>query len=752
MWYTLRMSPLANSDFASSASELLQSTFRHLVLITGGTYLAWYFMGTTESPGSIVVGFSVVTLIFALTCALSLWLLPRRLLAAQAIWQVGAALAIMLAVHVSQRSEVVFVFALLPLVASTTVGWPAGLVSEGMVIASIWWLSHRSPMSATPVIYSLAVIFSGVFTGLLGWSVTHSLLTVTQWSLFSYEQAREKMEEARDRQLELKQTQEDLIHANQELARLSDRLKTMHRIAEEARQAKEEFVANVSHELRTPLNMIIGFSEMITQSPRVYGTELPGALLADIAAIQRNSQHLARLINDVLDLSQAEAGRMALTREQVHLPEVLDSAVAAVYALFESRGLYLKAEAPANLPAVFCDGTRIRQVVLNLLSNAGRFTETGGVQVKAWVDGEDAVVSVRDTGPGIRSEDQKRIFEPFQQLDGSTSRRHGGSGLGLAISKQLVEMQGGKMWLESGVGEGTTFYFTLPLAKSSPADIAGDDLMRWFNPDYQYEARTRRSKAPISEPIPRFVLLEKENSLLRWFDRYLDDVEVVSARDVEEAIDALTDSPAQALIINAPSLREVTGSADRLVNLPYGTPAVSCWVPGEDEAARQLGVVRYLVKPVTREMLLSTLEDLGETVESVLLVDDQREVLRLFSRMLFSAENNYRVLRATSGQRALSLLRQRKPDVMLLDLIMPGIDGFQVLQEKSQDPSIRDIPVIVVSSRDSREEPVVSDTLTVTRGGGIGLRDLLDCIRAVTGVLSPSTQPAGPGRPEKPVA
>jgi signal transduction histidine kinase/CheY-like chemotaxis protein len=748
----LRISPQANSDFVSSARELLQSTSRHLILIAGGTYVAWYFLGTTESPSNIVVGFSVVTLIVALTSALSLWLLPRRLLAAQVAWQLGATVAIMQAVHVSQRPEVAFVLALLPLMASVTVGWSGGLVSEALVIASIWWLSGRPPLSAVSVAYNLGIIISGVFTWLLGWSVTHSLLTVTHWSLFSFEQARERMEEARDRQLELKQTQEDLIHANQELARLSDRLKAMHRIAEEARQAKEEFVANVSHELRTPLNMIIGFSEMITQSPRVYGAELPPALLADIAAIQRNSQHLATLINDVLDLSQAEAGRMALTREQVHLPQVLESAVAAVRALFDSRKLHLEVEAPTDLPAVFCDGTRIRQVVLNLLSNAGRFTEKGGVRIEACVDGEDVVVSVRDTGPGISPKDQDRIFQPFQQLDDPIRRHHGGSGLGLAISKQLVAMHGGKMWLESDMGRGTTFYFTLPLAKSSSAGVAGDDLMRWFNPDYQYETRTRRFRAQFPEPLPRFVLLEKENSLLRWFDRYVDDVDIVTVRDIAQAISALTDSPAQALIINAPSLREVTGSADRLVDLPYGTPAVSCWVPGEDEAARRLGVVRYLVKPVTREMLLSALEDLDMTVESVLLVDDQREVLRLFSRMLSSAENGYRVLRATSGQRALSLLRQRKPDVMLLDLIMPGVDGFQVLQEKSQDPSIRDIPVIVVSSRDPEGDPVVSDRLTVTRSGGIGLHELLDCIQAVTKVLSPSTRPVRPGLPEKPGA
>ena len=752
MWYTLRISPQANSDFVSSARELLQSTFRNLILVTGGAYLAWNLLATEDLPVRLILNFVPITILVVLTCACSLWLLQKWLLAAQAVWQVGVALAITWTVQVSQQPEVAFIYVLLPLMAVVTTGWSAGLAAEGVVIALVWWLSHESALPGIPANYSLAIVIGGIFTGLLGWSITHSLLTVTQWSLFSFEQARDKMEEARDRQLELKQTQEDLIHANQELARLSDRLKAMHRIAEEARQAKEEFVANVSHELRTPLNMISGFSEMITPSPRVYGAELPPALLADIAAIQRNSQHLARLVNDVLDLSQVEAGRMALTKDQVCLHEIIDSAVTSVRALFESRGLYLEAEVSSDLPPAFCDGTRIRQVVLNLLSNAGRFTERGGVRVKAQHEKGELLISVSDTGPGIVPEDQEKLFEPFQQLDSSIRRRHGGSGLGLCISKHLVEMHGGNMWLESGIGKGTTFYFTLPPTTSPSAAATGDDIMRWFNPDYQYEARTRRFKAPMPDPISRFVLLEKEDSLLKWFDRYADAIEIASVRDMEDAIAALTHSPAQALIINAPSLQEVTGSIDRLTNLPYGTPAVSCWVPGEDEAARRLGVVRYLVKPVTREVLLSTLEDLDKDVESVLLVDDQREVLRLFSRMLSSAERGYRVLRATNGQRALSLLRQRKPDVMLLDLIMPGMDGFQVLQEKSQDPSIRDIPIVVISSRDPGGEPIVSDTLTVTRGGGIGLRDLLDCIQSVTEVLSPSTQPDGQGQPGTPAA
>ncbi len=758
MWYGLRMAPRTDLDFVSSTTELLQSTLRTLIFTTGGMGLVWYVVANFTSLWTTVPSVSLILLVIAISSALAIRLLPRQLLLAQSIWLIGLTVAISLAAYLFQRPEIAFFYMLLPLVASVTMAWPAGIFAECLVIGLLWWLSEsRLPLSWFST-YSPIIIVGGAVSGMLGWAATRALLTVTQWSIFSFEQAREKMEETRDQRIEFKQTQEDLILANRELARLSDRLKAMHQVAEDARRTKEEFVANVSHELRTPLNMIIGFSEMITQSPQVYGARLPPELLADIAAIQRNSQHLARLVDDVLDLSQIEAGRMALIKEWTTLQEIVDEAVLAVRALYESRGFYLETEYPSDLPPVFCDSTRIRQVVLNLLSNAGRFTEHGGVRIRAWCENDDVVVSVTDTGPGIALEDQQKLFEPFHQIDGSIRRRHGGSGLGLSISKRFVEMHGGKVWLESEVGVGTTFHFSLPLDTSLPVVRAGDGAKRWFSPygEYEYKARTRRSKAPAPTVIPRFVVLEEGETLKRLFNRYMDDVETVSVRDVEQATRELSRAPAQALLVNASPFAGVTDrfpfTRDQLADLPYGIPAVMCWVPGVDEVARQLGVVRYLVKPITREMLLSTLEEMGDGVKSVLLVDDDPEVLQLFARMLTSVKRDYCILQATSGQRALNLLRERQPDVMLLDLIMPRVDGFQVLREKSKDVSIRDIPVVIISATDPRGEPIVSDTLAVTRGGGLSVRDLLACIQAVSQVLSPSVQPDDQGLPAKPVA
>jgi CheY-like chemotaxis protein len=179
-----------------------------------------------------------------------------------------------------------------------------------------------------------------------------------------------------------------------------------------------------------------------------------------------------------------------------------------------------------------------------------------------------------------------------------------------------------------------------------------------------------------------------------------------------------------------------------LADLPYHTPTVTCWVLGEDETAGELGVMKYLIKPISRDRLLAALNDLGPGVRTVLLVDDDQEVLRLFARMLSSSEHDYRILQATSGQRALGLMRQRRPDVMLLDLVMPGMDGFQVLQEKNQDPSIRDIPVVIVSSRDPSGDLIAGDALTVSCRGGLSVRNLIASVQAISQILSPAGGPA----------
>jgi len=622
-------------------------------------------------------------------------------------------------------SVVVLCFLALPIAVATLLEGPGdGLLMAGLSTLALVGAPWRLPQ-AEHTTQTLALVGVWVTLG-LAYAYSRVASDVIETLSADCLRANDQLSEARSQRVELKQAQADLVQANAELMRLSERLVQLNRVAEEARRAKEEFVANVSHELRTPLNMIIGFSELISEAPEAYGVRLPAPLLADVTAILRNSRHLASLVDDVLDLSQVEAGRMSLSREWVAAREIIEEAAVAVGPLMEAKGLDLRLDLQLDLPTLFCDRTRIRQVLLNLGSNAARFTEQGGVQIRARCSGDSLVVSVADTGPGIAPEDRERIFAPFQQADGSIRRRLGGTGLGLNISRRFVELHGGRMWLESQLGAGSTFHFSLPLEGTGP--LRGDGALRWLSTEYQYQQRTRRSKAPKVALSPRFVVVEPGNVLQHFLHRYLDSAEVIRVHTLEEAFEDLRRSPARALILNTQRFDEEGPEVKRrLMAMPFGTSAIACWVPGEHEAAASLGVVRYLLKPVTREALLAAINGVGKEVNTVLVVDDEPEAVQLFGRLL-GTTGRYRVLRAFTGKRALEVLRQRKPDLMLLDLVMPGMDGYAVLREKDADPEIRSIPVVAVSGQDPEQGVVMSNSLMLARSGGLSLRDLLACV------------------------
>ena len=740
----LRLSVEAEPGLAETISDLMRATFERLAMVTGLSYLLWHLAITVSRPGDLGVQAWALTGALVPVTFFVAWLSRRHLLLGQAVWLITLWAAITSAALLFDQPLVAFFYALLPMIAAAIIGWPAGIAAEGAVALGLLTLDQSMGMHIEPALW-MVVLTGGALSGLLGWTSTEGLLTVTEWSLFSYRKMRDTIYEARQQRQELKQVQIDLLQANQELARITDRLKAMNRLAEDARRTKQEFVANVSHELRTPLNMIIGFSEMITQTPKVYGSQLPPALLADITAIQRNSQHLAKLVDDVLDLSQIEGGRMTLLKDWACLADLVQEAVMAVRVLYENKGLTLQIQVADDIPKLYCDPTRVRQVILNLLSNAGRFTERGGVVVRARRESERVVVSVADTGPGIAPEDRARLFEPFQQLDASIRRKHGGSGLGLSISRHFVDMHGGKMWLESEVGRGTTFYFSLPVDAHMPMVIdSGDNAQRWFNPWGGYEERPRaRQRLELKVP-PRYVVMEEGRSLHRLFQRYTDGVQVVTVKAYDEAMVELRRSPARALVINAPSYDAAGLPPEGLADLPYGTPAILCWILSDDAIAERLGVVRYLLKPISAEELLEAVALVGDNVHQILLVDDDPEVLQLWARVLASSQRDYSLLQAKSGRRALTLLRRHRPDIVLLDLVMPGMDGFRFLEEMRMDPEIADTPVMIVSSHDPAGQPIVSNSLTVARNMGLSGQELLACVGALTEILSPDDQPVRP--------
>jgi signal transduction histidine kinase len=241
--------------------------------------------------------------------------------------------------------------------------------------------------------------------------------------------------------------------------RLFDEIQEKSRQLEEASKHKSQFLANMSHELRTPLNAILGYTELIADG--VYG-ETPEKVQATVQRIITNGRHLLGLINDVLDLSKIEAGQLTLSLTDYSMKDVVHSVYGAVEPLAAEKKLTFKAEIAPDMSAGLGDERRLTQVLLNLVGNAIKFTDDGEVVIKASQNDGAFSVKVCDTGPGISEDDQKKLFQEFQQADSSTTKKKGGTGLGLAISKKIIEMHGGKIWLESQVGKGSTFAFTVP--------------------------------------------------------------------------------------------------------------------------------------------------------------------------------------------------------------------------------------------------------------------------------------------------
>lgn len=660
------------------------------------------------------------------------WQVSKRSYLWAALLLIAASLGSILAVSILLTLESVLFLLIIPVGLSTlTLGSWAGLAVLAVCVLTLFYPPQAIAFLTPPTRVSVSI---GMFAtwGMI-WLTLYPLLTTLKWAWESYRSSAQALEQAQNFQAQLQETVQDLGLVTAQLKRQNEISHNLRLLAEEERKAKQEFVANVSHELRTPLNMIIGFSSTMLASPGIYGV-LPPKLLADLQVILRNSTHLSELIDDVLDLSQINADRMALSKEQVNLPGLVEAAVTAVRPLFESKKLYLTVDMPDELPLVLCDPTRIREVLLNLISNAGRFTEQGGVTVRVTAKQNEVEISVSDTGPGIPLESQKRLFEPFQQADGSIRRKYGGTGLGLSISKAFVELHNGRMWVESAPGSGTSFYFSLPLPMTNAAP---DSPMRWFNPYQSYDDTRHVTKFPAVDTRPRLLVVETGTALQKLLRRHAVDANIVVFESLEAAVSDMAEISPQAVFINHAPIERALERLALPDALPEGVPALVCALQDKDPRARSLGVADYLVKPVSRETLLGAIHALGKPVETILVVDDAAEVRQLYRRMLASDDSEYRVLRAGNGAQALDLLADERVDLILLDVSMPRMDGFQFLAARDQRPELREIPVIMISARDPQGEPVLSNALAVMVGGGFSARRVMECAEALMNVLAP---------------
>jgi signal transduction histidine kinase/CheY-like chemotaxis protein len=573
------------------------------------------------------------------------------------------------------------------------------------------------------------------------WAIYRSVYELAEWSWQHYAQAQEMLERSRDRQVELKEVLEALGHANRESALMNERLATLRLAAENAQKAKAAFVSGVSHEFRTPLNIIIGLAELLMDTPAVFGETLGQRTQAAIAILHHNCEHLASMIDDVLDLSQVEAGRLSVYREGTDLGALIRTSLTVVAPLLERKGLDLTLDAPDTLPEVYCDARRIRQVILNLVSNAARFTDHGGIRVAVAIENSHVVVCVEDTGPGIAPEDLDRLFQPFQQA--IKMRREGvdgGHGLGLAISKQFVELHSGKMWVESVVGQGSRFFFQLPVSPPSEPTAPPE---RWIREGWV--TRTKRAALPQARLAERMILCDNTGEIRPLLARHADHTEFVAVQTPDEAVRRLQEMPAQAVLVNASSPDELMTTVNALSRLIPDVPIIGHSLPSKSGHARRAGALGYLLKPIRRSDLEQLFAQIDGPLERVLIVDDEEDTLWFLEQMVSVCRPDVAIGTAHSGEEALQRMRSWRPQLVLLDIIMPDMDGWQILEARAADSALADIPVAVISAQDPYETPstseadgvehIASPTVVAAMGEGISIDKLLRCAEALSTLL-----------------
>ena len=501
--------------------------------------------------------------------------------------------------------------------------------------------------------------------------------------------------------------------------------------AEQANQAKSAFLANMSHELRTPLNAIIGFTRIVRRKAEGL---LPEKQTENLEKVLSSAEHLLGLINTVLDIAKIEAGRMDVTSATFNAAQLVDQCATTATPLLKS-GVKLVKECPSDLAFVHSDQEKIRQILLNLLSNAAKFTHAGRITITARTDDDRLTLAVADTGIGMTDEAMGRIFEEFQQADTSTTRQYGGTGLGLSISRSLARLLGGDITVGSTLNVGSTFTLSVPLRFGEDAR-SGQPV-------------ARPADAPLHAGRPIVLAIDDDPNDIDILQENLSELgyDVVGASSGEEGI-----AKAKALQPNVITLDVMMPSKDGwqvLYDLKSdpatsAIPVIMLTIVDKKPLGYELGAADYLLKPFNTEAVLAALQRVthligGKPLRKLLVADDDPDVIDLVTQLV---GDRYQMVSARDGIEALAAIHRERPDVILLDLLMPNLDGFGVIERLREDPDHRAIPVVVLTAKSLTAEDIArlnSSVAKVVQKQGLA-GDAL--IREIEGALPP--RPATP--------